>query len=991
MRYCLTLLLAFLTAFAANAQITGSANVCVSSSTALSCSPTGGTWSSANPSIATVNVATGLVTGAAAGTALISYEVASTVYTRVVTVNPLPGPITTSGPFTVCEGGNRSFSCTPPGGIWSSVETGVASADPSSGLVSGLAAGTSTIHYILSTTCSSSAVVTVNAAPTPVLGSSSLCVNGNTTLADLTINGTWISSNSSLATIGSSSGAVNGIAAGAVTMSYVLTTTGCVRTHNMTVNPLPSAISGPASICAGSFASLGSSPSGGTWSSSTPAVASVHSVTGVASGSIAGTARITYTLPTTCAVSRVQTVTAMPSAITGPAIVCVGAGITLSNSVPGGTWSVGTPSVAAIFPSGTSTTVMGVAAGTANITYSTGTSCQAVTTITVNPLPTAATVSGPSIVCVASAITLSSSISGGTWFSPSSLVNVGAGGVITGISTGTATITYAVSNSCGTANTPYSVTVSVPPSVITGPTVMCAGTTNVLVNSVPGGLWSSSSTSIATVGMGTGLVTGIAGGTATITYAISPGCQSTAVVTVNSAPSAISGPDNVCVGSFISLTNTASGGIWTSSTPSIAVVGVIGTTVGGVLGVAPGTTIITYAIGSCNAYKFVTVNGLPSVTATAMADACGGKYTISATGGASYSWSPATGIACPVCATTSLTPAASITYTVTGTNTYGCNSTDTIQINGNRIYGHISFTAATPAVPDLKVWLIQYNPADSSVIAADSVLTCLDGGAPFFEFSNKVPGTYQVKAKLLSSIAGTSDYIPTYGSSASSWFDAAAITHSSASDVQNINMLFGTVPAGPGFISGNVYSGAGRGTSGDIPEVGMLIFLKDAATGRVLTYTYTNEAGYYSFTGIGAGNYIICPEEMGYFTTSSAPVSISEATIAATGVSFKKHTVQHTIYPYSSTGSSLVGGVSGSVNLYPNPANGILNIQSGSLKGAATITITDVAGRILLTLPVTLSQSATPVDVSALNSGLYLINIATADGAYSGKFTVAHN
>jgi uncharacterized protein YjdB len=634
---------------------------------------------------------------------------------------------------------------------------------------------------------------------------------------------------------------------------------------------------------------------------------------------------------------------------------------------------------------------MGVAAGTANITYATGTSCQAVTTISVNPLPTAATVSGPSMVCVASSVTLIGSIAGGTWSSASSLVNVGTGGVITGISTGTASVTYSVSNSCGTAHTPYNVTVSIPPSAITGPTVMCAGTTNVLVNSVPGGVWSSSATSVATIAMGTGLITGIGAGTSGITYTISPGCLSATVVTINGAPSAISGPDNVCVGSHISLTNTASGGIWTSSAPAIAVVGVIGTTVGGVLGVAPGTSTITYAIGSCSAYKFVTVNGLPSVTANAVADACGGKYTISASGATSYSWSPATGIACPVCATTSLTPAASIIYTVTGTNSFGCNSTDTIQINGNRIYGHVSFSSAIPTVPDLKVWLVQYNPADSTVIAADSMLTCLDGTSPYFEFPNRAAGTYMVKAKLLSSIAGTSDYIPTYGASAASWFGASAITHAAAADEQNINMLFGTVPSGPGFISGNVYSGAGKGTSSDIPEVGMLIFLKDAATGRVLTYTYTNEAGYYSFNGIGAGDYTIHPEEMGYYTTSSATVSISEASVASTGVSFKKHTLSHTIYPYTATTVSSVSNVAGTINIYPNPANNVVNILCGSLKGPATITITDVAGRVLLTSNAVLSAEASQVNVSGLNSGFYLINVATAEGYISGKFSVTHN
>ncbi len=56
-------------------------------------------------------------------------------------------------------------------------------------------------------------------------------------------------------------------------------------------------------------------------------------------------------------------------------------------------------------------------------------------------------------------------------------------------------------------------------------------------------------------------------------------------------------------------------------------------------------------------------------------------YTIpDDTGAISYSWSPADGVSCPTCPTTTATPAVSTQYIVTGTNSLGCDKKDTIEV-----------------------------------------------------------------------------------------------------------------------------------------------------------------------------------------------------------------------------------------------------------------------------------------------------------------------
>ena len=84
--------------------------------------------------------------------------------------------------------------------------------------------------------------------------------------------------------------------------------------YQVTVNPLPDAgtISGGLFVCTGSTTTLTSSVTGGAWSSSNTAVATVNATTGVVTGVGAGSSIITYTVTsaTGCGTdSKTKTVT----------------------------------------------------------------------------------------------------------------------------------------------------------------------------------------------------------------------------------------------------------------------------------------------------------------------------------------------------------------------------------------------------------------------------------------------------------------------------------------------------------------------------------------------------------------------------------------------------------------------------------------------------------------------------------------------------------
>ncbi|SDK13342.1 T9SS type B sorting domain-containing protein, partial [Flavobacterium noncentrifugens] len=135
----------------------------------------------------------------------------------------------------------------------------------------------------------------------------------------------------------------------------------------------------PLNICSGDIINIGNtSPNGvvGTWSSA-----------------FSNTVGATYTFTPNagqCAVGQTLTIairTLSLPAIAGTSQLCEGTSITLSNTVPGGIWASNNTAIATIDASGT---VLGIAAGTAILSYTIASGSCSLTvfhTVNVHPLP----------------------------------------------------------------------------------------------------------------------------------------------------------------------------------------------------------------------------------------------------------------------------------------------------------------------------------------------------------------------------------------------------------------------------------------------------------------------------------------------------------------------------------------------------------------------------------------------------------------------------
>jgi hypothetical protein len=311
----------------------------------------------------------------------------------------------------------------------------------------------------------------------------------------------------------------------------------------ISLNTPPSGITGITNICSATPSLLNSATPGGTWASSNGAIAQVGS-TGLVTGYGAGTATISYTLSTGC--NAVITVTSNPSpaSITGQPSVCTSQVTALSDITPGGSWSSSNISAATVDALGN---VTGVNSGLIpTISYTLPSGCASMYTVTVNQLP--APITGGTSVCVGSGITLGESISGGNWTSSNSFkAGVSSTGFVTGIVASTNTISYTLPGGCY-ATKPM--TVNSLPAAITGNSAVCVGLTTFL-SDAGGGTWSSSNSSVATVGISSGNVAGIAAGTSSITYTLPvTGCSIVQAMTVNSSPAifSVTGGGGYCSG-----------------------------------------------------------------------------------------------------------------------------------------------------------------------------------------------------------------------------------------------------------------------------------------------------------------------------------------------------------------------------------------------------------------------------------------------------------
>jgi uncharacterized protein YjdB len=179
---------------------------------------TGASWKSLDEAIATVDPNTGLVTGISEGTVTIRYTVISSegcVDSNDVMITVKRLPVLTITNNSICIGTHTQLMSddTLAGGTWTSLDPGIATVDPNTGVVTGVGIGSARFIYSSPNGCSdTTGTVTVGTFPaiTPITATpstqSAVCsTTGNIQLECSTSGGEWTLSNPSYATLSGSS------------------------------------------------------------------------------------------------------------------------------------------------------------------------------------------------------------------------------------------------------------------------------------------------------------------------------------------------------------------------------------------------------------------------------------------------------------------------------------------------------------------------------------------------------------------------------------------------------------------------------------------------------------------------------------------------------------------------------------------------------------------------------------------------------------------
>lgn len=402
------------------------------------------TWTSADPSIATVESHTGSVVGTAIGTTTVSAALGGISSLNSTDINVVAATLSsiavTPLSVSIAKGKNTNLSATGTYSdgstadlslqvTWTSDSPATASVGLHTGVVSGADVGSTVVHAMLDGITSPDANITVTAAilsSISITAGATLTINTSTNLFatgiysdgstnDLTTQVAWTSTAPSTATIGSNTGTIIGTAIGTTTVTATLND---MTSNSANVNVIDATLSSlsitPASISLAkgmktSLSATGTYSDGSSydistqvnWTSVAPATASVGTNTGVVQGSNIGTTSIFASMNGVDAPSIDVTVT--PAVLTNisitPSSVSFVQGTTTDLTATGtysdstkvnittlATWTSDAPTIATV---GSNTgNLTGVAAGNASVSASLDGVSSLTVSITVKPYAT---------------------------------------------------------------------------------------------------------------------------------------------------------------------------------------------------------------------------------------------------------------------------------------------------------------------------------------------------------------------------------------------------------------------------------------------------------------------------------------------------------------------------------------------------------------------------------------------------------------------------
>ena len=792
-------------------------------------------------------------------------------------------------------------------------------------------ANSNTVFTVFGTStagCNSAPVsVSLSTSPAPsiVVNSATLCSGQSVTLSASGVNTySW--------STGATSASISVLAVSNTVISVSGTLTGCTVPANnnssLTVNTSPTIAVNSGNICSGNTFSI--IPSGaatytiqGGSSNVSPLVNTTYTVIGTAANGCAGV----NTASSSVVVNTTPTITVNSGTIcSGNSFSIIASGAN-TYTIQGGNSNV-SPST------NTTYTVTGTAANGC-ISANTATS-----SVSVNTTPTISVNSGS--ICSGNSFSIIPS-GANTYTIQGSSSNVSPSASTSYTVTGTAL------NGCIGANTATSsVTVYITPTIAVNSGSICSGKSFTII---------PSGANTYTISGGNSVVSPLSNNSYSITGTSTAGCigSNTAVsqVSVIALPTVAVNSGAICSGSTFTIvpsganTYTISGGSTTVSPNANNTYSVTGTSLLG-------------CVSSNTAISSVSVNALPTVSVNSGAICAGDIFTIIPSGANTYTISGGSN---------TVSPAGNSSYSVSGTSTAGCLSSNI-------------------AVSNLTVNAIPSISVNSGVICAGKVFTIIPAGANTYTISSG-SNTVSPSSNANYSVSGTSieGCISSIAAVSSVTVNALPVISVNSGAIcagKSFSILPGgantyTISGGSSVVSPSVttnYSVSGTSTDGCVSIVPAVSTVSVKANP---TITVVSNASLIcvgetaNITVSGASSYSWSNNSTGSVIAVS-PTSTTIYSVNATAANGCNNSAAFTQSVSNCTGlqQNLNKGLS--VNVYPNPFNGNVNIHIEGLSSERIlITLTNGLGEMVYNNMH--ASSDISLDLASLAKGFYILSV----------------
>lgn len=296
------------------------------------------------------------------------------------------------------------------------------------------------------------------------------------------------------------------------------------------------------------------------------------------------------------------------------------------------------------------------------------------------------------------------------------------------------------------------------------------------------------------------------------------------------------------------------------------------------------------------------------------------------------------------------------------------------------IYGQVSTASVNPVSSGL---VILYRVEQGYTMWDSATYQNIQAGGNF-TFTSVNSGTYILLAQPTSNTLQN-----TYAPNAIGWKNAQTFFHGCQSNtVKNVDVIpITNLGGGPGIIKGKIFEGVGYGNRSTTPMApgnpigGLTIKAGRNPGGDVVGQSRTDASGEYTLSGLSADvpgeTYFVYVDVPGLDTNGTYHMAIVTGSLVHQGKDFVVDSMF--IHPHTYVGVQEMMIDNNLVNVYPNPTNGVLNFNFGSITNqTAEIKITDMLGKVIESTQFSINHQSSQVfqlSLNTYNNGIYFVGV----------------